>query len=148
MRQGNVFYTCLSFCPRGGGGVSASVHAGTHPLWKQPPGSTTPSPGRHPLGRPLLATHPTHGQTPPGQISPLGQTFSWADTPPPADGYCSRRYASYWNAFLFLWAKASDFNRNLNWRHFFCRIHGNELNLCYWKRLNLWSLNNPSALNE
>ena len=27
-----------------------------------------------------------------------------ADTPAPkkADGYCSRRYASYWNAFLFL----------------------------------------------
>ena len=22
-------------------------------------------------------------------------------TPPPADGYCCRRYASYWNAFLF-----------------------------------------------
>ena len=25
-----------------------------------------------------------------------------ADTPPPADGHCCGRYASYWNAFLFL----------------------------------------------
>ena len=34
----------------------------------------------------------------------LGQTRPWADTrpPTPADGYCSRRYASYWNAFLCL----------------------------------------------
>ena len=43
-------------------------------------------PGRHPwLGRhpPWPVRHP------PGQ----------ADTPP-ADSYCSRRYASYWNAFL------------------------------------------------
>ena len=35
------------------------------------------------------------GYTPPGQTPPLGQT------PPPADGYCSGRYASYWNAFLY-----------------------------------------------
>ena len=37
------------------------------------------------------------GQTTPGQTPPLGQT-----PPPPADSYCSGRYASYWNAFLFL----------------------------------------------
>ena len=31
-----------------------------------------------------------------------GQTPPWADPPPhPADGHCCRRYASYWNAFLF-----------------------------------------------
>ena len=29
-----------------------------------------------------------------GYTAPLGQT------PPPADGYCCGRYASYWNAFL------------------------------------------------
>ena len=40
----------------------------------------TPPPGKHPPSRP-----------PPGQTPP-----------PPADGYCSRQYASYWNASLFL----------------------------------------------
>ena len=41
---------------------------------------------RHiPLGR-----HPLAGRHPAGQ----------ADTPSPADGYCSGWYASYWNAFL------------------------------------------------
>ena len=34
---------------------------------------------------------PLPGQTPPGQTPP-----------PPADDYCCGRYASYWNAFLFL----------------------------------------------
>ena len=34
-------------------------------------------------------------QTPPGRQTPLGRHH------PPADGYCSRWYASYWNAFLF-----------------------------------------------
>ena len=53
-------------------GVSASVHAGiTSPL--TPPWAYTPL-GRHTL--------------------PLGRA------PPPADGHCSGRYASYWNAFL------------------------------------------------
>ena len=51
--------------------MSAPVHAGIHPP------ADTPL-GRHPLDR-----HPP-GQTP----------------PPPADGYCCGRYASYWNAFL------------------------------------------------
>ena len=52
-------------------------------------------PGRHPLVR----------HTPPGS-HPLGRPPSWADTPTPgqdtlpADGYCSGRYASYWNASL------------------------------------------------
>ena len=43
------------------------------------------------------------GCTPPG---PPGQTSPWApprQTPHPyRDGHCSGRYASYWNAFLFL----------------------------------------------
>ena len=34
--------------------------------------------------------------TPPGKTPPR-QT-----PPPPVDGYCSRRYASYWDAFLYL----------------------------------------------
>ena len=44
-----------------------------------------------PLGQNPLSRH-TPGQTP----------YPWADTPPPADGYCSGQYASYWNAFLFV----------------------------------------------
>ena len=32
--------------------------------------------------------------SPPGRHKPLGRR------PPPRDGHCSRRYASYWNAFL------------------------------------------------
>ena len=37
----------------------------------------------------------------PGQTLSSGADIppSWADTPP-ADGHCSGRYASYWNAFL------------------------------------------------
>ena len=52
----------------------------------------TPSPGRHqhPLGR----HPPPPWQRPPADTLPL-------DRHPPADGYCSGQYASYWNAFLF-----------------------------------------------
>ena len=79
--------------------VKNSVHKGggctpllwqAHPLWQTPPsGRQTPT-----------------GQTPPGQTSPapLGR-YPWprAGTPrdTPRDGYCSGRYASYWNTFLF-----------------------------------------------
>ena len=70
--------------------------------------------GWHPPDR--LGRHAPAGRHPPGQTlpwadTPLGQTPHWADTPlgrhtpgqtpPAADGYCSRCYASYWNAFLF-----------------------------------------------
>ena len=41
-----------------------------------------------PLGRPPPPHRQADPPIPPGQI-------------PPADGYCSGRYASYWNAFLF-----------------------------------------------
>ena len=63
---------------------------GRHPLdrppsWTEPPWADTTSPptGRHTPGRPSLGRQP------------LGRH------PPPRDGYSSRRYASYWNAFLF-----------------------------------------------
>ena len=32
---------------------------------------------------------------------PQEQAHPLKADPPPADGYCCRRYASYWNAFLF-----------------------------------------------
>ena len=60
--------------------------------------------------------HTPPGQTPPETDTPLGQTHHPLDRhtlpldthpkadmrpPPPRDGHCSARYASYWNAFLF-----------------------------------------------
>ena len=51
----------------------------------------------------LSVSHSVHGREgmsgrPPGQTPhPPGQT-----PPPQADGYCSGRYASYWNVFLLL----------------------------------------------
>ena len=75
---------------------------GRHPPG-HPPGQIFPKVdtplGRHTLlGRhPLLDRHPPLGiHFPLWAHRPSGQT-----PPPPSDGYCSRRYASYWNAFLF-----------------------------------------------
>ena len=50
------------------------------------------SQGRGCLPQRMLAYSPP-GRHPP--FRPPGQT------PPPADGYCCGRYASYWNAFMF-----------------------------------------------
>ena len=54
-------------------------------VWQTPPGQTPP--GKYPQ------VDTPQADTPLGR-DPPGQTF-------PKDGYCSRRYASYWNAFLF-----------------------------------------------
>ena len=62
-------------------GGSASVHAGISP---PPPGADPPR-SRHP---PRI--RPPHSRPPRSR------------PPPPKDGYCCRRYASYWNAFLFV----------------------------------------------
>ena len=79
---------------------------------RHPPGQTPPGRQVPPQAATLWADTPT-GQIPPGHRPP-GQmttnrpdTHLWADTPPPppppqADGYCSGRYASYWNEFLFI----------------------------------------------
>ena len=75
LRKGNVFTpVCQSFCSRGGGEVSVLVHAGIHPQGRHPPWTDTP------------------WQTPPLGRHPRTDT--------PRDGYCSGRYASYWNTFL------------------------------------------------
>ena len=71
--------------------VKNSVHGGvcqTFPLGRHPLGRH--SPGRHPLGR-----HSPWADTPLRQTPPFGRH-------PPADGYCSGQYASYWNAFLLI----------------------------------------------
>ena len=71
--------------------------------------SVIPSTGRGGSGR----HPPSPGQTPPGQTPP------WADppSPPEGDGYCSGRYASYWNAFLYTQAFAVHRSHTLNTHH-------------------------------
>ena len=89
-------------------GGSASVNAGIppplsrHPAWSRHPREQTPPWSRNP--------HP-----PPQSRHPLGADPPGPDTPPPAqtppksrhpspgrDGHSCGRYASYWNAFLFV----------------------------------------------
>ena len=74
------FHRHLSFCSQEG------VFHTPPPLGRHQPGQTPPR--QTPLGR-----HPLW-QTPPLADTPLGRQ------PPLRDGYCSGRYASYWNAFL------------------------------------------------
>ena len=90
--QGNIFTSmCQEFCPRGGGRVCASVHAGIHTPPDQadtPWTRQTPPPDQ-------ADTHPPPG---PGR-PPLGP----GRPPREADSSIrstSGRYASYWNAFL------------------------------------------------
>ena len=78
--------------------VSVSPRVGTPPDRQTPPWAETPW-----ADIPLGQTPP--GQTPPWAHTPLGTHPPPEQTPtpgrdPPADSYCSGRYASYWNAFL------------------------------------------------
>ena len=87
--------------------------AGTPPRQVHPPG--TPPPGMvHPLGPgtpPWDQVHPprTRYSPPSGsRYTPQKQVPTpGPGTPPPADGYCCGRYASYWNAFLFCFFSVS-----------------------------------------
>ena len=120
LRQGNVFTPGCHSVHRG---VSASVHAGIHtpleeapthqkhtprtdnPPRQTPPPQAFPSPLKHPPAH-AFSRHPR-----------LGRHTPQADTPPPpADGYCSERYAYYWNAFLFsmrtVWLASSQSRRS------------------------------------
>ena len=110
--QGNVFTGVCDSVHRGG--VCLSACWDTPP----PPGADTPSQEQTPLGAdtPQEQT-PLGAETPPGTDTPLEQTPSGSRppsiryttrdqvSPPEADSgirSTSRRYASYWNAFL-LW---------------------------------------------
>ena len=94
-----------------GGGVCLSAYwdatppQSRPPRTRYPPGADTPGPDTpprpHPPGAdtPPQTRHPPE-QTPPGPDTPLDQT-----PPPEADASIrsmSGRYASYWNAFLFV----------------------------------------------
>ena len=85
---GKVMFSQASVIMFTGGGCMPSMHWGRHP------------PGRHPLGRHSPGQTPPWADTSPGQTSPPGKH-------PPPDGYCSGRYASYWNAFLYFIEKGS-----------------------------------------
>ena len=82
--------------------VSHSVHRGgclADTLPRQTTHRQTPPADIHPDRHPQADTHRRH---PPRQTHTPGRHPPPADTPLPADGYCCGRYASYWNAFLFI----------------------------------------------
>ena len=90
------FYTCLSFCPPGGGGAGVSA----------PVGSPDPHLGglqAHPRGG--LQTHTRGGVSRP---TPGGCIPACTEAAPPPYGYCCGRYTSYWNAFLFNYVNGSE----------------------------------------
>ena len=121
---GKVIFSeaCEEFCSQGGGGIPACIAGGIPAclagIWgwvvfqyalqvvsqyalhggisrptprRQAEGSGRgESPGPHRGGSP--------GPHPGGLCIPA---CTKADPPPPVDGYCRGRYASYWNAFLF-----------------------------------------------
>ena len=76
----------------------ADTSLGRHPQGRHPQGrhpqTGTPL-GRHPPGRHSLA------DTPRADTPSLGKPPGQTPPSPQIDGYCSGRYASYWNAFLF-----------------------------------------------
>ena len=95
--------------------VKNSVHGGSTWAGTPPPQAGTPSPGQ---------VHPPPGRytpkagTPPGQVHPLGRYTPPGRYTPRAKCYeirsMSGRYASYWNAFLFITCK----QKNLFWTNF------------------------------
>ena len=85
-----------------------------------PPRSRYPPGGRHPLGADRPGADTPQEQTTPERTSTRADTPLGADTPqeqtpprsshppPPRDGHCCGRYASYWNAFLLVHVKINQ----------------------------------------
>ena len=106
LRQGNVF-TPVCHSVQGVPAWGASQHAlkptppGRHSPGQTPPARRNPTLPSTPMdGHPIWQAHPLPGA---GTLPSLGR--------PPAgraDGYCSGRYASYWNAFLFWFLNLVD----------------------------------------
>ena len=100
------------------------------PPWADTNQADTPWAETPPRQTPPGKTHTTR-QAPPWADTPYAdtprKTLPWADTPkqtppPRANGHCSRRYASYWNAFLLLvmlWDFFFNRLKILIWRHNF-----------------------------
>ena len=90
------FYTCLSFCSQGWGVCLSACWDTTTTPWDQTPPWT-----RHPQQQtpPQAVTILLGAGTPQEQASPRSrQPHLLRQTA----GYCCGRYASYWNASLFL----------------------------------------------
>ena len=79
------------------GGGSAPLHAGYTPQEQTSPPEQAP---RAPT--PPVADTPLKEQAPPGAEPPGGKHPPVSRHPPPGIRSMSGRYASYWNAFLFL----------------------------------------------
>ena len=100
------FYTCLLVILFTGGGLpqymlgyhTSQDQAPPSPRTRHPPEQTPPGPGALPPGADTTAS-------PQDQATPI----------PPADGHYCRRYASYWNAFLFLnvFTQFTEFGENI-----------------------------------
>ena len=73
---------------------------------------------------------PQGGCTPPGRQTPPGHTPPRAGHPPSRNGYCSRRYASYWNAFLLSRNSVTPFQAKLYYK---------TVNYFIVSKLNRWS---------
>ena len=106
--EGYVFTpVCQSFCSWGRG-----VPGQVPPVPGKPPGQVhSPGPGTPPRTRyPQDQVHPLQDQVhPPGRYIPWGQVHPRYQVSPPSPGSAcleiratSGRYASYWNALLFL----------------------------------------------
>ena len=128
MRQGNVFTGVWDSVHRGG--VCLSACWDTHPpgryipLGRYPPSRYTPSAQ---AGTPCRQVHPP-GRHTPRQVHPRRQLH------PHHDGHCSRRYASYWNAYLYfiiLFDKKWSSNLCIHFdgipRNRFCQINGKKI---------------------
>ena len=123
-----MFYKCLSFCPQGGGGITECIAPGIPSCLGA--GLQGGSPGPCPRGklRGIWSRPTAKGKlkgiflggacsrgcacSGDGGVCSGGGACSrgWCEDVsalggmwrPPHDIYCCRRYASYWNAFLFL----------------------------------------------
>ena len=94
-----VMFLQVSVCPQEGWGCLPQCMLGYH----MPPEQThIPTGSRHPS-----RSRPPPEQVPPGadtpeQTPPPKQTPPRSRHPPPRYSHCCGRYASYWNAFLFV----------------------------------------------
>ena len=144
-----VMFLHMSVCLQGGSTWASTprqVHppgrytpGQVHPLLQAgtPPKQVHPQAGKPPLGRyTLLGRYTSQAGTPPWQVHPPGRyTPSQAGTPPRSSACweirtTSGRYASYWNAFLFLFKvihrNIGTFNQMLIFRDRVARPHSNR----------------------
>ena len=124
------------------GGVSASVHAGIHPLGRHtPPGSRhTPTPGsRHPPEKTPPEQTPLHNRQPPPRAdTPWEQTPLRSRHPPGADTTRKAcweiqstrgRYAYHWNAILLRFCEQNSIMNSL-----YAGLDSRMSNHCFYGR--------------